>query len=87
MALAHGVDPALLEQPPVALASLFARPAPKEIEALELEQKTLFEKMHAPDYYRQPPDALRADQQRSAEIDAALLQKLERWEILESKLS
>ncbi|HYN12054.1 MAG TPA: ATP-binding cassette domain-containing protein [Burkholderiales bacterium] len=60
---------------------------PTEIEALELEQKNLFEKMHAPDYYRQPPDALRADQQRSAEIDATLLQKLERWEILESKIS
>jgi ATP-binding cassette subfamily F protein uup len=60
---------------------------PAEIEALELEQRKLAEKMHAPDYYRQPPDALRADQQRSAEIDAALLQKLERWEILESKIS
>ncbi len=60
---------------------------PQEIEALELEQRKLVEKMHAPDYYRQPPDALRTDQQRSAEIDAALLQKLARWEILESKVS
>ncbi|MDQ5848989.1 MAG: ATP-binding cassette domain-containing protein [Pseudomonadota bacterium] len=60
---------------------------PAEIEALELEQRKLAEKMHAPDYYRQPADSLRADQQRSAEIDAALLQKLERWEILESKIS
>jgi ABC transport system ATP-binding/permease protein len=58
---------------------------PAEIEALELEQKSLFDKMHSPDYYRQPPDALRADQQRSAEIEALLLEKLERWEALESK--
>jgi hypothetical protein len=43
--------------------------------------------MHEPDYYRQPADALRADQQRAAEIDAELLQKLERWEILESRIS
>jgi hypothetical protein len=41
--------------------------------------------MAAPDYYRQPPDVLRADQQRSAEIETLLLQKLERWEALEAK--
>jgi ATP-binding cassette subfamily F protein uup len=60
---------------------------PAEIEALELEQRKLVEKMHEPDYYRQGGEVLRADQQRSAEIDAELLQKLERWEILESKIS
>jgi ATP-binding cassette subfamily F protein uup len=58
---------------------------PAEIETLELEQKNLFDKMHAPEYYRQPPEALRADQQRSAEIEALLMEKLERWENLESK--
>ncbi len=58
---------------------------PREIEALEAEQKQLTEKMAGPDYYRQPPDVLRADQQRSAEIEALLLQKLERWEALEAK--
>ena len=41
--------------------------------------------MHAPEYYRQPADALRADQQRGAEIEVLLHQKLERWEALESK--
>jgi ATP-binding cassette subfamily F protein uup len=60
---------------------------PAEIEALELEQRKLVEKMHEPDYYRQGGEVLRADQQRSAEIDAELLQKLERWEILETKTS
>ena len=58
---------------------------PHAIEALEAEQKELFARMHAPDYYRQPPEALRADQQRSAEIDALLHEKLERWEALEQK--
>jgi ATP-binding cassette subfamily F protein uup len=58
---------------------------PKEIEALEAEQKLLVEKMHAPEYYKQPPDVLRADQQRIGEIEALLLQKLERWEALDSR--
>ena len=43
--------------------------------------------MAGPDYYRQPPDVLRADQRRSAEIEALLMQKLERWEALEAKPS
>jgi ATP-binding cassette subfamily F protein uup len=58
---------------------------PKEIEALEAEQKLLAAKMSAPEYYRQPPEALRADQARGAEIEALLIEKLERWEALEAK--
>jgi ATP-binding cassette subfamily F protein uup len=58
---------------------------PGEITALEAEQKKLAAKMAEPDYYRQPPDALRADQQRSADIESLLLAKLERWEALEGK--
>ena len=58
---------------------------PAEIEALEAEQKQLAEKMAAPEYYRQPPDALREDQRRHVEIDRLLLEKLERWEALEAK--
>jgi ATP-binding cassette subfamily F protein uup len=57
---------------------------PKEIEALEAEQRTLHAKMGEADYYRQPPDTLRADQARHAEIEALLLEKLERWHALES---
>ena len=57
---------------------------PKEIEALEAEQKALHAKMGAADYYKQPADALRADQARHAEIEALLLEKLERWHALES---
>ena len=58
---------------------------PKEIEALEAEQRQLAAKMVDPEYYRQPHDALRADQQRTAEIESLLLAKLERWEALEAK--
>jgi ABC transport system ATP-binding/permease protein len=57
---------------------------PKEIEALEAEQKALHAKMGEPGYYRQPPDAMRADQARHARIEALLLEKLERWHALES---
>jgi len=58
---------------------------PAEISALEAEQRALTSKMSEPDYYRQPPDALREDQRRSAEIETLLLGKLERWEALEAK--
>ena len=37
------------------------------------------------DYYREPPDVLRVDQTRSPEIEAQLMEKLERWEALETK--
>jgi len=57
---------------------------PKEIEALEAEQKALHAKMGEAQYYKQPPDALRADQARHAEIERLLLEKLERWHALES---
>ena len=58
---------------------------PGEISLLEAEQRWLAAKMSDPDYYRQPPGVLRADQSRSAEIEALLLEKLERWEALEAK--
>jgi ATP-binding cassette subfamily F protein uup len=58
---------------------------PGEIAALESEQQTLAARMSEPDYYQQPPDTLRADQARSAEIEKQLMEKLERWELLEAK--
>jgi len=58
---------------------------PEEIEALEAEQQALAAKMHAPEHYKQPPDVLRADQQRIGEIETVLHAKLERWEALEAK--
>jgi ATP-binding cassette subfamily F protein uup len=57
---------------------------PKEIEALEAEQRALTAKMHAPEYYKQPPGLLRADQQRIGQIEELLHRKLERWEALEA---
>jgi len=58
---------------------------PDEIEALEAEHQGLLAKAAAPDYYRQAPDILSADQRRSAEIETLLMAKLERWEALEHK--
>jgi ATP-binding cassette subfamily F protein uup len=58
---------------------------PNEIEALEAEQQALTAKMGAPDYFKQPPNVLRADQKRSGEIENLLMEKLERWEGLEAK--
>jgi len=58
---------------------------PGEIHALEAEQKKLVERMHAADYFRQPPETLRADRARDAEIEKLLHEKLERWEALEAK--
>jgi ATP-binding cassette subfamily F protein uup len=60
---------------------------PGEIEALESEQKALQARMHEPEYYKQPADALRADQARSAQIERLLMEKLERWAALEAKAS
>jgi ATP-binding cassette subfamily F protein uup len=59
---------------------------PGELEALEAEQKALSARMSATDYYKQGGEAMRQDQQRAEEIDALLLQKLERWEELEAKV-
>jgi ATP-binding cassette subfamily F protein uup len=58
---------------------------PADIESLEAEQKALFARMHDPEYYRQPPEALRADQARAAEIERLLEEKLERWTELEAR--
>jgi len=58
---------------------------PKEIEALEAEQGLLAAKISAPEYFRQSPEALKADQQRNGELEALLMKKLQRWEALESK--
>ena len=58
---------------------------PGELEALEAEQHALAAKMSAADYYRQAPEATRADQDRAAQIEALIHAGLERWEALEAK--
>jgi ATP-binding cassette subfamily F protein uup len=59
---------------------------PKEIVALETEQRALAAKMHAPEYYKQAAQALREDQRRNSEIETLLHEKLQRWETLELRL-
>jgi ATP-binding cassette subfamily F protein uup len=56
---------------------------PQEIAALEHEQKAIAASMSSVDYYREGAERIRADTRRSAEIEALLLEKLERWEALE----
>ena len=58
---------------------------PGEIAALEGEQQSLAARMSAPDYFKQSPAMLRTDQARNAEIEKLLMDKLERWEVLEAK--
>ena len=58
---------------------------PAGIESLEAEQRLLAAKLGEPEYFRQPADILRADQRRASDIEALLMEKLERWETLEAK--
>jgi ATP-binding cassette subfamily F protein uup len=58
---------------------------PGEVEALEAEAKALTGKMSAAEYYKQPPDVLRADKARGEEIERLLNEKIERWTTLESR--
>ena len=56
---------------------------PAEIAALENEQKAIAARMSGADYYREGAERIREDMRRSAEIEALLLEKLERWEALD----
>jgi ATP-binding cassette subfamily F protein uup len=85
-------DPVAVREPPASPRTKLSyketrelEALPAEIAALETEQRALMEKMSKPDYYRQPPEALRADQARVAEIERLLMEKLERWTALEGR--
>ena len=58
---------------------------PIEIEALEQEQHALAEKQASAEYYTQDAATMKRDQQRAEEIETLLMEKLERWEMLEGK--
>jgi ATP-binding cassette subfamily F protein uup len=58
---------------------------PKEIEALEREQTDLTARMSTPDYHRQGAEQRRTDGKRLEEIEALLLTKFARWEVLEEQ--
>jgi len=57
---------------------------PKEIEALEIEQTALIQKMSEPEYHRQSAQVLRVDRERAEQIESLLLEKFARWESLEA---
>jgi ATP-binding cassette subfamily F protein uup len=57
---------------------------PAEIAALENEQKEIMARMSSAEYYLQGAQKINDDRSRSAEIEKLLLEKLERWDALES---
>jgi ATP-binding cassette subfamily F protein uup len=58
---------------------------PTLIADLEAEQKTISERLADPELYRQQQDEAKRLNQRFAEIDALLLESLEKWDALEAK--
>ncbi len=58
---------------------------PGRIEALEAEQKTLFERLASPALYTEAPQEAAALQARHDAIEAELMQSLERWEALAAR--
>ncbi|SDK12278.1 ATP-binding cassette, subfamily F, uup [Methylophilus rhizosphaerae] len=57
---------------------------PQEIETLEQEQAGIQAQFAQGDIYKQAPEQVKALQERLDEIEGMVLQKLERWETLES---
>ena len=57
---------------------------PGKIEKLEIEQKSLEEKLSDPDFYRENPEKIRQIQSRFESIESELLDLLSRWEELEA---
>ncbi|MDT7850580.1 ATP-binding cassette domain-containing protein [Methylophilus sp. VKM B-3414] len=58
---------------------------PAEIEQLEQEQADIQSQFAQGDIYKQAPEQVKQRQERLDEIEALILQKLERWEWLESQ--
>jgi ATP-binding cassette subfamily F protein uup len=58
---------------------------PQRIAALESEQGTLQAAAAAPDFYREPADAIARTLDRVAEIEQELLQAYTRWDELDSR--
>ncbi|KQT34334.1 ATP-binding cassette domain-containing protein [Methylophilus sp. Leaf414] len=57
---------------------------PEEIELLEQEQSDIQAQLAQPDIYKQTPELAKTLQERLSEIETLVMQKLQRWEILES---
>jgi ABC transport system ATP-binding/permease protein len=58
---------------------------PARIQQLEAEQAALAAAQADPDYFRKGSRELRADQERTQQIESTLLELLERWESLEQR--
>ncbi|WP_035054204.1 ATP-binding cassette domain-containing protein [Andreprevotia chitinilytica] len=58
---------------------------PADIAALEAEQADIQQALLDPELYRQSPDKAREMQARIESIETGMLEKLERWEMLEAK--
>jgi len=58
---------------------------PGVIEQLELEQAQIQAALAGTDIYKDQPDLVKTYQSRLSEIEEALMQSLERWEMLESR--
>lgn len=58
---------------------------PGEIERLEHEQQALSAAMSGADYHRRGAEAIKADQQRAADIERLMEEKFARWAELEDK--
>ncbi len=58
---------------------------PRDIEALEAEQRAVADRMSEAGYYAQDARKIKRDQQRAEEIEALLTEKLCRWEALEAR--
>ena len=58
---------------------------PGEIESLEREQAELTARMSAADYHRAGGEQIRSDRRRLEELEALLLEKFARWELLEER--
>jgi ATP-binding cassette subfamily F protein uup len=57
---------------------------PRRIEALEVEQQTLFAAMAEPDFYRREGADIAPIKKRLTEIESALEESFQRWEALEA---
>ena len=58
---------------------------PKLIAQLEAEQNTISERLTDADLYKSQPDEVKRLNQRFAEIDALLMETLEKWEAIEAR--
>lgn len=58
---------------------------PALIAGLEVEQKSISERLADPDLYRQQPDEVQRLNERFSEIETLLLENLEKWEAIEAK--